>query len=86
MPYFRISLFEQMEVTIKPTITTTSNGLRSYDPNLRQCYFNDERRLRFFKVYSKNNCELECLANFTKKVCQCVKFSMPSMKCGSNKT
>lgn len=77
-PYFRIPLLDQIEVSIKPTLITTSNGLRQYRPNQRQCYFESERRLRFFKIYSQNNCETECLANYTERMCGCVKFSMPS--------
>lgn len=82
LPYFRISLLEQVEVSIKPTIISTSNGLRSYDPMQRQCFFESERSLRFFKSYSQHRCKIECLANFTQKVCGCVKFSMPSKKRG----
>lgn len=44
----------------------------------RQCFFDTERQLRFFKIYTQRNCELECLANFTVKTCGCAKFSMPS--------
>lgn len=77
-PYFRIPLLDQIEVSIKPTLITTSNGLRQYRPDQRQCYFESERRLRFFKIYSQNNCESECLANYTERMCGCVKFSMPS--------
>lgn len=76
-PSFRVSLFEYVELSIKATIMTTSDGLRSYRPNRRQCFFNSERRLQFFKIYTKNNCEIECLANFTLAKCGCVKFSMP---------
>lgn len=43
----------------------------------RQCYFDEERHLKFFKVYSETNCELECIANYTLSICGCVKFSMP---------
>lgn len=43
----------------------------------RQCFFNKERALRFYKVYSQKNCEMECIANFTFAKCGCVKFSMP---------
>lgn len=56
---------------------TTSEGLAKYPPNRRQCYFNNERSLQFFRVYTQNNCELECFANLTLKMCGCVKFSMP---------
>lgn len=44
----------------------------------RGCYFKDGRRLRFFNHYSRTNCELECLANYTKAMCDCNQFSHPS--------
>lgn len=49
----------------------------SFEPLSRQCYFNYERRLKYFKVYTQQNCELECITNFTLQTCGCVKFSMP---------
>ncbi|XP_031638214.1 pickpocket protein 28-like [Contarinia nasturtii] len=75
--YFRVPLVQEVLVSVKPQMITTSEGLRDYTPNGRQCYFNKERQLRFFKVYTQRNCELECLSNFTKLECGCVKFSMP---------
>lgn len=69
-----------MVVSVKPNMITTSEGLADYAPERRQCYFNDERYLKFFKVYTQSNCELECLANFTLNRCNCVKFSMPRDK------
>ena len=44
----------------------------------RNCYFKNERYLRFFKIYTRNNCEMECWANLTLKNCGCVWFYMPS--------
>lgn len=76
--YFRVPLFQEVLVSVKPQMITTSKGLRHYEPNRRQCYFDSERQLRFFKVYTQRNCELECLSNFTKELCSCVKFSLPS--------
>lgn len=75
---FRVSLLDDIRFAVLPKITTTSNGLRNYTPNKRRCFFDAERRLHFFKIYTQNNCESECLANFTKMECGCVKFSMPS--------
>lgn len=75
---YRVPAFQEAELSINPTYITTANGLRSYKPNQRQCFFNDERRLRFFKIYAQTNCEAECLANFTYLECGCVQFSMPS--------
>lgn len=75
---YRISLLEQADLLIRPKMITTSEGLRSYKPNKRQCFFNSERKLYFFKTYSLYSCETECLANFTRIECGCVKFHLPS--------
>lgn len=75
--YFRVPLSTEVVVSVKPNMITTSEGLSDYAPERRQCFFNNERNLTFFKVYTQNNCELECLAAFTYKECGCVKFSMP---------
>lgn len=76
---FRIPLFEDARIAIKPKLITTSDQLRKYHPNRRQCFYHHERRLRFFKTYSQNKCETECLSNFTKQECGCVRFFMPSI-------
>jgi amiloride-sensitive sodium channel len=44
----------------------------------RQCYFDGERQLKFFQIYTKANCELECLTNSTMRYCNCSAFFMPS--------
>lgn len=86
--YFRVPLSQEVVVSVKPNMITTSEGLVDYAPERRQCYFNFERSLQFFKVYTQSNCELECLANFTLARCNCVKFSMPRTNstriCGQN--
>lgn len=63
--YFRVPQRQEVVVSVKPNMITTSEGLADYAPERRQCYFNKERDLKFFKVYTQSNCELECLANFT---------------------
>lgn len=76
--FYRISNKEYLQITLKGKVTTTSEGLRSYSPSQRRCFFDSERKLRFFKIYTQNNCEVECLANLTMRDCGCVKFSLPS--------
>lgn len=44
----------------------------------RQCYFNGEKTLRYFKVYTQRNCELECFSAYLLKKCNCTHFSYPS--------
>lgn len=65
-------------ISIQPKVTTTSSSLRSYAPQVRGCFFRSERHLRFFRSYNQQNCELECLANYTANECGCVPFYLPS--------
>lgn len=75
--FFHLSMDANVMVAIKPDVMTTSERLRSYEPNRRQCYFQSERYLKFYRSYRQRNCELECLTNYTLQRCGCVKFSMP---------
>lgn len=76
--FFRVPVKQEVLVSIKPNMIITSRNLQGYEPSLKQCFSTSERQLRFFKVYTQRNCELECLSNFTKSECGCVKFSYPS--------
>lgn len=58
----------------------TDDALRAYSPEIRKCYFEDERKLVFFKIYSKAHCEFECYTNVTIKACDCVPFYLPRNK------
>ena len=51
-----------IDILITPEIIRTDEDLKSIDPKQRGCYFKDERQLKFFKVYTRRNCEFECLA------------------------
>ncbi|KAL9702139.1 hypothetical protein quinque_005657 [Culex quinquefasciatus] len=87
--YFRVPLQQEVIISVKPQMITTFDGLRDYAPHRRQCYFNHERRLKYFQVYTQQNCELECITNYTLRSCGCVKFSMPrddqTEVCGASK-
>lgn len=76
--FLQLSLLENTAIEIKPKLVTASGGLQKYDPNHRKCFFQSERKLRFYKTYTRSNCEQECIANFTLSKCGCVKFSQPS--------
>ena len=77
---FFVPINRIMEVVVKPSLVTTSKGLINTDIKRRQCFFEYEKHLKFFNVYTQSNCELECLTNFTLNACKCVKFSMPRDK------
>ncbi|XP_060804919.1 pickpocket protein 28 [Amyelois transitella] len=75
--YFRTAFNQEAVVAVKPQMLTTSETLRSYPPERRQCYFSQERYLHYFKVYTQSNCEFECLTNHTYAKCGCVHIGMP---------
>lgn len=55
-----------------------SNLKKSFSPEQRKCYFDGERELRYFSIYSESNCDLECISNVSQELCGCVAFWMPS--------
>lgn len=75
--FFYLPLSRKTLVAVKSNVMTTSLDLLKEKPEKRQCYFENERKLMYFKRYNHLNCELECLTNFTIKRCNCAKFSMP---------
>ncbi|CAH1099297.1 unnamed protein product [Psylliodes chrysocephalus] len=85
--FFRAPLDQEVVVSVRPDMMTTSEGLLSYNPQRRQCYFPSERYLSFYQSYTQQNCQIECLTNFTLAKCGCVAYHMPREKhtkiCGS---
>lgn len=85
MPSIRTNVFylsakQSGRFWVTPNLIATSPELHEYDPHLRQCYFDSEHKLRFYRQYTQNNCKSECLVNFTHSQCGCVHFAMPSKK------
>lgn len=59
---------------------TTVKSLRKFSPTTRGCFFQNERKLKFFASYTKNHCDFECVTNYTLATCGCVQYSMPRDK------
>lgn len=76
----KIPLDQVVMVTTLLDMMSTSNAVKNYHPRRRNCYMPDERPLTFFKVYTQQNCKLECLTNFTMNKCGCTTIFMPSMQ------
>lgn len=74
--YFRFPLEKSATLVVRPSLIDTDD-LKSYDENTRQCVYEGERKLQFFKKYTRSNCQLECLALYTLKKCGCIHYSMP---------
>jgi acid-sensing ion channel, other len=60
--FFKLSYDVQTKVGVQPKVTSTSDSLRAYTPKQRQCFFDDEKQLKFFKTYSQSKCFDECFA------------------------
>lgn len=76
--FIQISPQQDTYIQFRPKVMTTSDGLRSYAPHHRGCYFSSERQLRFFRSYSQRKCQSECLASFIHRSCHCVLYYLPS--------
>lgn len=68
---------KHIEVLITPVVVRSEDSLKNLDYADRYCYFENERHLRFFNLYTKRNCEIDCYANFTHKTCNCTPFDVP---------
>ncbi|KAL7014646.1 hypothetical protein ACKWTF_016044 [Chironomus riparius] len=65
-----------MNIWLNPELIKTDDLLKEYSLKDRNCFLNHEKKLRFFKVYTKTNCEQECLTEFMISHCNCVEFFM----------
>ncbi|XP_074027635.1 pickpocket protein 28-like [Leptinotarsa decemlineata] len=87
--YFQVPVNEVVLAAVYPDMMTTSDSVKTYNPKRRECYFPSERHLKYFRVYTSNNCKLECLTNYTLNYCGCVNFYMPrdntTQICGTGK-
>ena len=75
--FYRIPLRREVLLSVTPEVIKTADGLQYYSTSTRQCYYKGEKVLKYFKVYTQPNCELECLTNYTLNSCNCTKFAMP---------
>lgn len=78
--HYRVSINRTAMILVSPNLVIALPSIRGFSPTLRQCYFVYEHKLRFFRHYTQQNCEIECLSNYTLKECGCVHFSMPSKR------
>ncbi|XP_062558078.1 pickpocket protein 28-like [Armigeres subalbatus] len=74
--FIHIPIDQEVMIAVKPQIIQNSRKLEYYSPKRRQCFLSRDRSLRFFRVYTQDNCNLECLTNYTLQRCGCVRFSM----------
>lgn len=62
------------DLAITAEITSIGDDLKSWPIEDRNCFLPDEKKLDFFRIYTKSNCEQECFSKAAEKTCGCVPF------------
>lgn len=65
---------KHLEILITPIVIRSDQNIKALSHADRSCYFEGEKKLRFFRVYTKRNCEIECFSNSSRQACNCVPF------------
>uniref|UniRef100_A0A8W7NZT8 Uncharacterized protein n=1 Tax=Anopheles coluzzii TaxID=1518534 RepID=A0A8W7NZT8_ANOCL len=76
MRNMRIPFGHEISIALKPQMMITSQSAADFSWEKRQCFFNHERHLRYFKIYNQENCELECLTNVTQAMCGSISYDV----------
>lgn len=69
---------EVLSIFVTPTLQLIDNVLKSWQPEKRGCFLQHEKALKYFKIYTRVNCEHECLSDAILKTCGCAPFYMIS--------
>ena len=67
-------LWEFFQNTFQIIYLQSSDNFRKWNQNQEKktCFFPEEKPLSFFKLYSQDNCLLECKLKKVTKKCQCM--------------
>jgi acid-sensing ion channel, other len=68
------SMWPHTKVEIFPEIHLIDDTFKMMPLERRQCYLRNEKILKYFKVYTKKNCDQECLSDMMQRKCGCVPF------------
>lgn len=60
------------DVEVTPEITRTDESLKVLPTEERECYFENERKLKYFKIYTEEYCKMECIMDFAIEYCKCL--------------
>lgn len=62
------------DIEVNVESSRMSEDLRKIDPEYRRCYFEDERKLKYFNKYSEVHCKLECFKEYMSNDCDIIDF------------
>lgn len=61
-------------VSITPEMFLLDDDLKSWPIEKRNCYLPGDKNLTFFRIYTKENCEHECLSSMIEEQCGCLPY------------
>ncbi|XP_075236474.1 pickpocket protein 28-like [Lycorma delicatula] len=67
---YHIAMNKFTQINAKPTTINTDLALYSLSSTERQCYFQNENQLKFYRYYTHQNCDDECRFGFLLKRCR----------------
>ncbi|CAD7084859.1 unnamed protein product [Hermetia illucens] len=74
---FSIQAGYETRAVITPNLNDASVTIRDMTKDVRQCLFEFEANLSYFRTYSRRNCEMECEARLVAESCNCILYFMP---------
>lgn len=74
---------ETIDILYSPLLSIIDENLKSWRPEKRNCFLRHEKKLKYFKIYTRINCEHECLSEAMLQACGCIPFYMIRKSAGS---
>lgn len=74
--HFYQRFYTSRDITITPEITLIADELKFWPAKKRNCLLAGEKKLKYFRIYTRNNCEDECLSKAVHETCGCVPFHL----------
>ena len=60
-------------------VVVSTNDIKDIAPDARNCFFDDEGDLEFYKSYTFSNCRLECAIKKSEEIFNCVPWNLPKV-------
>lgn len=72
-----VSPGHEIRLAVHPRLIVSSPLISGIPVTKRNCYFANERKLKYFQTYTESNCRRECLADYSLEECGCIPFYLP---------
>jgi acid-sensing ion channel, other len=74
LKFYKFDYGKTLDIMVVPEVIWTDEDLIDVAPKKRNCFFDGESELKFFKTYTKTNCEMECYADYLFKRINCTPY------------